>query len=68
MSSQAKQEYNKLKESGDLKLLFPKATGDWDLDKIQFTRLYEENLKFIDDFENNKLIIDDFDLEEDDEY
>ena len=42
-----KQDYDLLLESGDLKLLFPKAKGEWDLDKDQFTKIYNINQELL---------------------
>lgn len=48
---QVKKEYDLLLESGDLEMLFPKASGVWETDKKQFTLIYEENQKFLNNFE-----------------
>lgn len=69
MSKEAMEHYHSLKTSGELNQFFPRATGDWDVDKSQFLRLYEENIKFIKDFEEGKLDLDDFDeIDDFDEY
>ena len=61
MSNEAREHYYNLKESGELKEFFPRATGDWDNDKSQFLKFYEENIKLIKDFETGNLSIDDID-------
>lgn len=48
---QVKQEYDLLLESGDLKVLFPRASEIWEKDKKQFTQIYEANQKLLNDFE-----------------
>lgn len=48
---QAKKEYEALMESGDLEVLFPKATGEWDKDKKQFTAIYEANQKMLNNYD-----------------
>ena len=44
---QVRKEYEALKESGDLEMLFPRASGDWNKDKKQFTDIYEANKKML---------------------
>lgn len=48
---QVKIEYDQLLESGDLKMLFPKASEIWEKDKKQFTQIYEDNQKILKEFE-----------------
>ena len=48
-----KKAYNSLLESGDLKMLFPKAKGEWEKDKKRFTEIYEFNQKTLENFEKN---------------
>lgn len=42
-------QYQAFKESGDLKVLFKGMSGDWDKDKVRFTRIYEENQRIIEE-------------------
>jgi len=42
-----KQDYDLLLGSGDLKLLFPSASGDWEQDKKQFTKIYDINQELL---------------------
>lgn len=55
MSKEAKSHYLNLVKNKELKEVFPKSKGEWDKDKIPFTKLYNENIKFIIDFENGQL-------------
>lgn len=48
---QIKKEYDLLLESGDLEMLFPRASGIWETDKKQFVLIYEENQKLLNNFE-----------------
>lgn len=48
---QVRDEYNQLLESGDLMVLFPGAKGEWELDKKQFTQIYEANQKVLNQFD-----------------
>jgi hypothetical protein len=41
------EQYQAFKDSGDLKLLFKGLSGDWEKDKVKFTRIYEENERII---------------------
>ena len=61
MSKEAQRHYQLLKDKDELTEIFPKATGDWDIDRVPFTKLYIENIKFVLDFEKGEI-----DLEEDD--
>jgi hypothetical protein len=45
--SQIQKQYNSFKESGDLKMLFPRLSGNWDKDKVQFTRIWEEHQRLL---------------------
>lgn len=49
---QIKKEYDLLLESGDLEMLFPRASGIWETDKKQFVLIYEENQKLLNNFED----------------
>jgi len=42
-------QYQAFKESGDLKVLFKGMSGDWEKDKVRFTRIYEENQRIIEE-------------------
>lgn len=55
MSKEAQNHYQTLKESNELEQVFPKASGNWEKDKVKFTKLYNENIKFIQDFESGNL-------------
>lgn len=48
----AEQQYNLFKECGDLKVLFPRLSGDWERDKKAFTKIWENNKKILEDIEN----------------
>lgn len=50
--TQAREEYNILLESGDLKVVLPKASGDWEKDGRVFTLLHESNQKILDRYDN----------------
>lgn len=63
--------YQSLKDNGDLDDVFPKNKGSWEEDKFRFTQYYNENIKFVDDFEKGKLDLDldeESDEESDDDY
>jgi hypothetical protein len=47
-----KEEYSALLESGDLKMLLPKATGDWETDKNKFTIIYQTNQEILKGYDN----------------
>lgn len=59
MTKEAKNHYLLLKENNELQDIFQKATGDWEVDKERFLRLYEENIKFVLDYENGNIDLDD---------
>lgn len=42
-------QYQAFKESGDLKVLFRGMSGDWEKDKLKFTRIYEEHERIIEE-------------------
>lgn len=42
-NQEVQKQYQAFKESGDLKVLFRGMSGDWEKDKLKFTRIYEEN-------------------------
>jgi hypothetical protein len=46
-NQEAQKQYQSFKESGDLKVLFRGMSGDWEKDKIKFTRIYEENQRIM---------------------
>lgn len=48
--------YETLSQSGDLIEMFPGMTGDWKIDKDEFSKQYKINNEYLNDF----------DLEEDD--
>jgi|Laugrespbdmm15sn_2_1035079.scaffolds.fasta_scaffold161955_2 hypothetical protein len=55
--NQIQRDYNSFKESGDLKMLFPGLSGNWEKDKVKFTKIWEENQSFLkeaDSFYANK--------------
>ena len=45
--SQIQKQYNSFKESGDLKMLFPGLSGNWEKDKVRFTRIWEEHQRLL---------------------
>ena len=53
MNKEAQNHYNLLLDTGELLELFPKATKNWEEDKIFFIEYYNQNLKILEDFENN---------------
>ncbi len=53
MKSKVLSYYLVLKSSGELSQLFPDLKQEWEEDEIYFTQYYNENIKFIDDFEIN---------------
>lgn len=48
-SPEIQRQYQAFKESGDLKVLFKGMSGDWEKDKVRFTRIYEENQRIIEE-------------------
>lgn len=44
---EAKAIYKTLCDSGELELMFPHATGQWDLDKNEFVEVYDKNLEML---------------------
>jgi|LakMenE01Jun11ns_1017448.scaffolds.fasta_scaffold8261799_2 hypothetical protein len=46
---EVQKQYQAFKESGDLKALFKGMSGDWEKDKVRFTRIYEENQRIIEE-------------------
>lgn len=48
-NQEAKKQHQAFKESGDLKVLFKGMSGDWEKDKVRFTRIYEENQRIIEE-------------------
>lgn len=48
--------YQSLLDSGDLMVMFPDLSGEWEQDEAQFSQLYDMN---------EQVIEDDFDLNED---
>lgn len=44
-------QYNSFKESGDLKILFPGMSGNWEKDKRRFTLIYEDNQRLLEGIE-----------------
>lgn len=47
--NQMQKQYNSFKESGDLKMLFPSLSGNWEKDRIKFTRLWEEHQRLLEE-------------------
>lgn len=64
MTQEAKNHYQTLKDNGELNDIFPRATGNWEEDKGRFIRLYDENIKFVLDYEKGVLDLD----EDEDEF
>jgi len=46
-SEEAKKQYESFRDSGDLNVLFPGMSGEWEKDKRRFTLLWEENQELI---------------------
>jgi hypothetical protein len=46
-NQEAQKQYQSFKDSGDLKVLFRGMSGDWEKDKLKFTRIYEENQRIM---------------------
>jgi hypothetical protein len=44
-----RQQYLAFKESGDLKILFPGMSGDWEKDKKRFTLIWEDSQRLLDE-------------------
>jgi len=44
---EAKAIYIMLRDSGELELMFPQATGDWFEDKVKFIEAYNKNLEML---------------------
>jgi hypothetical protein len=57
MSKEAKvqEQYNLLKNSGDLKILFPSLSGDWERDKTRFTKSWNDYQRILDIIINEDL-------------
>lgn len=52
-NEKAQTQYNLFRDSGDLKELFPKLTGNWEKDEKRFTRLWEDNNKILEEVEDS---------------
>jgi hypothetical protein len=50
--SQIQKQYNSFKESGDLKMLFPGMSGNWEKDEKRFTRVWEDNQRLLKEAES----------------
>jgi hypothetical protein len=50
--SQIQKQYNSFKESGDLKMLFPGMSGNWEKDQKRFTRVWEDNQRLLKEAES----------------
>ena len=48
-NQEVQKQYQAFKDSGDLKVLFRGMSGDWEKDKLKFTRIYEENQRIMDE-------------------
>jgi hypothetical protein len=44
---QIQKQYNSFKESGDLKMLFPGLSGNWEKDKARFIRIWGEHQRLL---------------------
>lgn len=44
---EVKKEYEAMLASGDLEILFPSMTGDWEKDKEKFTKQYNRNQEIL---------------------
>lgn len=49
-----KKQYLAFKESGDLKILFPGMSGDWEKDKKRFTIFWEDSQRLLDEIEKDE--------------
>lgn len=45
-------QYNAFKDSGDLKMLFPGMSGNWEKDQKRFTRVWEDNQRLLKEAES----------------
>ena len=48
-NQEIQKQYQAFKDSGDLKTLFRGMSGNWEKDKLKFTRIYEENQRIIEE-------------------
>jgi len=46
-------QYLAFKENGDLKILFPGMSGDWEKDKRRFTLIWEDSQRLIEEAEKD---------------
>ena len=47
--SQIQKQYDSFKESGDLKMLFPSLSGNWEKDRPRFIKIWEENQRLLEE-------------------
>jgi hypothetical protein len=47
-----REEYDALLESGDLRMLFPRASGKWETDEKRFTMIYQANQAMLKGYDN----------------
>ena len=47
MSKEAEIQYKAFVENGDLKVLYPSMTGDWEKDKTRFIKIWSEMQELI---------------------
>ena len=52
MSEEIQKQYNSFKESGDLKMLFPGLSGNWEKDKAKFIKLWGEHQRLLEEVGN----------------
>lgn len=53
MTKEVKKHYLLLKQENSLSEVMPNSTGEWEKDKKKFTKLYNETIKFVLDFERS---------------
>jgi len=61
--SEIKHIYDSLVASGDIESLFPTMTGDWSLDKVEFSSQYNLTERLLENLDED--FEDDFDIYED---
>ncbi len=51
---EVKKEYDAMLNSGDLEILFPDMTGNWEKDKNRFIRNYNKNQEILNKLNENR--------------
>lgn len=49
MNEEMQKQYDSFKESGDLKMLFPGLSGNWEKDKNKFKKVWEEHQRLLEE-------------------